>query len=239
MSLGETIELSLALALRHELGGWSEKDTITALGKTDPDAAVVRARFHLHGLPQDTLLGANAASVFLGKCTRSLRTYENEDPVVFGPDIRVGEHGEKRYSVGRLHKMRDALDDRVERSLERAQQRRESRAARGRVVEKTYPSMDDLNRDIAAGLTSDGTIVNIVLSIRIAAFGDVVADHFVVDGIHDLLTTYLWEDPDLQLMWQTAYRVVAGEMLTDGLVEAHAASSSARLRRVFEGPAEA
>jgi len=225
---------ALAQAIRKELA--EEKLTVAGidlLEKQTPGKGLLEVRKALLAKSDDTLVGVEAATVILAKGLTTLRNLGTENPALFGPDKHVGSSKTRKYSIGRLRAMQLALDERDDALLAEEAERRAIDSGPGHIERRRFRTIDDLNGAFLAGLSKDGKIVEILVRLRVSAFDATAVDHYIVDGLHDLLTGYIWEDPDLLLDWQNAFREVAIEWLTDGLVEAHADSSETRLRMVF------
>lgn len=235
MSKAEDRETALSQALRKELKGSSlSPAALASAEKKTPGKGRIDVLLELLAKPDDELVRAEAAAVILERGPRSLRDLAARDEATFGPDLFIGRRRVRAYSIGRLRKMREALDLHIDGLVSDAAARRAAAGAGERIEKKTFRSIEDLNKAVLAGVTQDGIVVDIVLRYRVPGPTAPIAG-FVCTGLHELLTGYLWEDPDLLLDWQNAYRAVVLDALTDELVEAHAASSSARLQRVLGG----
>lgn len=235
MSKAENREAALSQALRKELKGSSITPSgLDALERRTPGKGRIDVLLELLAKPDDEIVHAEAAAVMLERGPRMLRYLAKKDKAKFGPDVEVGPRKVRGYSIGRLRQMRKDLDLELDALVRQAAERREAVRAGERIEEKSFTSIEELDKAVLAGLSPEGGVIEIIVRYRVPAMTTPVAG-FVCAGLHELLTAYVWEDPDLLLDWQNAYRVVVLEVLADDFIAAHAVSSSARVRRVIEG----
>lgn len=210
----------LVEAIRKTFGfGSPERTHLEEKLEQARDQAVLDLRKRLRALPDETHVGKEAASVFLGVSERQLRVLAAENDAYKASVVR-GKGQAKQYTIGQLKVMAELLDQREDRLRGRDGKR---------IVEV---STDDFNPTVLAQLTAKHRIGRILIEV-FPLDGDVQA--FMLVGLRDALLDHLWDEPGQLLAAQGAYQEALQTVVMNRFLEAHAKTEQVRLREVLGG----